>query len=95
MYKQNPELNRVEVMKLDVPKGEARTVRFHAEKGKEIVLDWILEDNDVSFSIVNPDGTELVAAEKKACTLQDVGSSYHGRVKATQSGEHLLKFDNS
>jgi len=93
MYKQNPELNRVEVLKLSVPKGEARTIEFSADAGKEIIVDWILDDHDISFSVINPDGSELVSLAKQACNM--ASDPYFGRIKTTQKGTHMFKFDNS
>jgi hypothetical protein len=94
MFKQNPELNRVEVIKLDVPKGEVQSVAFEVqEEGREILVDWILEDNDVSFSIRGPDGSALVAAPKQASNMGT--DAYHMRVKAKAKGVHRFEFDNS
>jgi len=95
MYEENPELNRTEVMKLNVPKGASEAIEFNVDRaGREIIFDWILEDNDVSFSIVGPDGasTLLTAAKERA----NMGTkAFHGRVKAKTAGVHKFVFDNS
>jgi START domain len=65
MYDENPELNRTEVMVQSIPKGEAFEIPVEVSvAGKTIIVDWVLEENDISFSIVGPDGEKLVNVEK-------------------------------
>ena len=94
MYEQNPELNRVEVMKATVNKGESFSVVADADApGKEIVIDWILEDNDVSFSIVAPSGEALVSVPKTAHNM--AGKPFFGRYTTKEKGAHTITWDNS
>jgi len=94
MYDENPELNRTEVMVKTVPKGEAIEIPFEVDApGKVILIDWILEDNDVTFSIVGPDEGNLLHQEKAVHNMS--GKPYHGKITAKAKGKHVIKFDNS
>ena len=94
MYDQNLELNRTEVMAKVVPKGETFELPFDVNAaGKTIVVDWVLDDNDISFSIIGPDGQSLVQVDKAAHNM--AGKPYFGRIKTKAKGTHTFKFDNS
>jgi hypothetical protein len=94
MYEENTELNRTEVMMKDIPKGESFELPFEVNAaGKNIIVDWVLQDNDISFSIIAPNGEKLVSVDKGAFNM---GSKpYFGRFKANVKGKHVFKFDNS
>lgn len=94
MYAENPELNRIEVMKKNIPKGESFQVPFQVDAaGKTIIIDWILDENDITFAILGPDGTDLVRAAKAAHTMD--GTAYHNRITTKAKGTHTIVFDNS
>ena len=94
MYDENPELNRTEVFSRVVPKGEVFELPVDVDvAGKTIIVDWVLDENDISFSVVGPDGEKLVTVEKAANNM--AGKPYHGRIKTKAKGKHILRFDNS
>jgi len=94
MYDENTELNRTEVMVKTIPKGEALEIPVEVSAaGKTIIVDWILEDNDISFSIIAPDGEKLVNVEKATHNMS--GKPYFGRIKTKVKGKHIMRFDNT
>lgn len=95
MYDQNPELNRTEVFSKLIPKGEVFEVVVDVDAaGKTILIDWILDDNDISFTLVDPNGEKLVVSDKAAHSLAN-NKPYHGRIKTKAKGKHIIRFDNS
>jgi len=94
MYDENVETNRSEVLQVFVPKGEFVELPFTVNaEGKTLVVDWILDENDISFVVLDPSNKELLRADKSPSNLQ--GKPFYGRVKLNKPGKYIMKFDNS
>lgn len=92
MYGENPETNRIEVLKLQVNKGEAVELQVDSpEANKTLVIDWLLEDNDLTFVVLDAQGKEVHRADKAG----QGGKPYFARVPLAKAGKYTVKFDNS
>jgi len=92
-FDDNTELNGFECHKEVIEKGNAFQTTIAVKQGEELVYEWVLEDYDIAFSILNPDGSTAVEPQTHACTLKS--TPHHGRFFATQTGEFTLIWDNT
>ena len=93
-FDKNTELNAFESLSETVEKGTKFEVKIPVRAGCELVYEWILEDHDIYFSVLAPDGSPLVAPASHACNVKNE-TPYQGRLTAATTGDYSLVWDNS
>lgn len=94
LFDANTELNAFECLTAVVDKGTKHEATIALGEGHTLVYEWILEDNDIVFSILGPDGQVVVDAASHACNRAN-DTPHQGRLLAKAPGTYTLVWDNS
>lgn len=89
----NTELNGFEALSSTIEKGTSFEATIEVPAGSELVFEWILEENDIYFSVQAPDGSFPVPSASHACTVKT--KPYQNRFIAEVGGTYTLKWDNT